>query len=148
MENFTGGYALRDGALVTGLEPNVPQQVVAVDDLGVIAALAFGRPHEWIGRVVDLAGDELTPAQMAAAIADAIRRPLPYVKVPIDTIRQASEDFAFASTWLNERGYRVDIPATRRIHPGLMDFRTWLDATGAAQITAFLDARRAGEKSP
>jgi uncharacterized protein YbjT (DUF2867 family) len=145
MENFTGGYALRDSALVMGLEPNVPQQVMAVDDVGVIAALAFGRPREWIGRVVDLAGDELTPAQMAAAIADAIGRPLAYVQIPIETIRQGSEDFAFANIWLNERGYRVDLPATRRIHPGLMDFRTWLDTTGTAQIKAFLDAQRAGE---
>jgi uncharacterized protein YbjT (DUF2867 family) len=145
MENFTGGYALRDSALVMGLEPNVPQQVMAVDDVGVIAALAFGQPREWIGRVVDLAGDELTPAQMAAAIADAIGRPLAYVQIPIETIRQVSEDFAFANIWLNERGYRVDLPATRRIHPGLMDFRTWLDTTGTAQIKAFLDAQRAGE---
>jgi uncharacterized protein YbjT (DUF2867 family) len=146
MENFTGGYALREGAMVTGLEPNVPQQVMAVDDVGAIAALAFGRPQEWIGRVVDLAGDELTPAQMAEAITGAIGRPLPYVQIPIDTIRQVSEDFAIANTWLNERGYRVVIPATRRIHPGLMDFCTWLDSTGAARIAAFLDNERAGEK--
>ena len=82
---------------------------------------------------------------MAAAIADAIGRPLAYVQIPIETIRQVSEDFAFANIWLNERGYRVDLPATRRIHPGLMDFRTWLDTTGTAQIKAFLDAQRAGE---
>ncbi|GAA1281234.1 NmrA/HSCARG family protein [Pseudonocardia aurantiaca] len=146
MENFTGGYYLREGAMVTALEPNVPQQVIAVDDVGAIAALAFGRPQEWIGRVVDLAGDELTPVQISAAIAAAIGRPLPYVQIPIDTIRQVSEDIAVANTWLNERGYRVDIPATRRIHPGVMDFRTWLDTTGAARITAFLDTQRAGEK--
>lgn len=142
MENFTGGYALRNGNLSTGLAPDVPQQIIAVDDVGAITALAFSRPKEWIGRAVSLAGDELTPVRIASAIGKALGIPLPYVQIPIDAIRALSEDFAYANEWLNERGYRADIPATRRIHPGLTDFRTWLESTGAARIAAFLDAER------
>ncbi|WP_156056056.1 hypothetical protein [Streptosporangium roseum] len=41
-----------------------------------------------------------------------------------------------------ERGYRADIPATRRIHPATVDFRTWLERTGAARISAFPDSAR------
>jgi hypothetical protein len=53
--------------------------------------------------------------------------------------RSLSEDFAYANQWLNERGYRADIPAA-------LDFRTWLERTGAAQISAFPDsARTAGQ---
>lgn len=144
MENFTGGYALSGGALSMGLAPDVPQQIIAVDDVGAIAALAFGSPDEWIGRAVDLAGDELTPTQIASAIATAIGRPLPYLPIPIETIRQVSEDFAFSNEWLNEFGYRTDVLATRRIHPGLLDFRSWLDSTGAALIKAFLDTAATG----
>ncbi len=140
MENFTGGYALRNGNLSTGLAPQVPQQIMAV------AALAFSRPKEWIGRAVSLAGDELTPVQIAAAIGKALGIPLPYVQVPIDAIRALSEDFAYANEWLNAPGYRADIPATRKIHPAAMDFGTWLERTGASQIAVFLDsARTAGQ---
>ncbi|WP_211786368.1 NmrA/HSCARG family protein [Kitasatospora viridis] len=138
MENFTGGYALQGGALATALAPEVPQQVMAVDDVGFVTALAFSRPEDWIGREVALAGDELTPTQIAAAIGDALGRPLPYVRIPIGAIRALSEDFAFANEWLNERGYRADISATRRIHPGTMSFASWLDREGAARIAAFL----------
>ncbi|WP_225102414.1 NmrA family NAD(P)-binding protein [Streptomyces sp. CoH27] len=67
MENSTGGYALRNGNLSTGLAPEVPHQIMAVDDAGAVAALAFSRPKKWIGREVSLAGDELTPVQIAAA---------------------------------------------------------------------------------
>jgi uncharacterized protein YbjT (DUF2867 family) len=122
--------------------PDVPQQIMAVDDVGVFAALAFARPQEWIGRQIELAGDWLTPLQIAAAIAEEIGRPLPYVQIPIETVRQVSADFAFANEWLNAGGYQADISAVRQIHPGLMDLRTWLARTGGAQISAFLAAQQ------
>jgi len=143
MENYTGEYALQGGNLVSGIAPDVPLQITAVDDVGFVTALAFSRPQEWIGRHMALAGDELTPVQIAAHIETAIGRPLPYAQIPIETIRAVNEQFAFAHEWLNERGYRADITATRRIHPAAMDFRTWLERTGAAQITAFLNAQDA-----
>lgn len=146
MENFTGGYALQNGNLSTGLAPDTTQQIMAVDDVGAVTALAFSHPKEWIGRAVSLAADELTPVQVAAAIGKALGMSLPYVQIPIEAIRALSEDFAYANEWLNERGYRADIAATRRIHPAAMDFSTWLERTGAAQISAFLDsARTAGQ---
>ncbi|MCO5974513.1 NmrA/HSCARG family protein [Actinoallomurus soli] len=145
MENFTGGYALQSGNLATGLAPDTAQQLMAVDDVGFIAELAFSHPGEWIGREVSLAADELTPVQVAAAVGEALGTPLPYVQIPIETIRAVSEDFAYANEWLNERGYRADIAATRRIHPAAMDFATWLERTGAAQISAFLAPAPAGD---
>jgi uncharacterized protein YbjT (DUF2867 family) len=115
-----------------------------VDDVAAFVAMAFAEPHEWIGRTEDLAGDELTPVDIAAAISAATGRDLPYERIPIDAIRQVSEDFAHANEWLNERGYRADVAATRRLHPGLLDLRAWLAATGAALITAFLDGGSPG----
>ncbi|MCX5409784.1 NmrA family NAD(P)-binding protein [Streptomyces sp. NBC_00335] len=142
MENFTGGYALRNGNLSTGLAPEIPQQVVAVDDVGAVAALAFSRPEEWIGQAVSLAGDELAPVQIAAAIGQELGISLPYVQIPIEAIRTLSTDFAYANEWLNHIGYRADIAATRKIHPAAMDLRSWLKRTGASQIAAFLESMR------
>jgi uncharacterized protein YbjT (DUF2867 family) len=143
MENYTGAYHLHDGAVTTAFEPAVPQQLMAVDDVGHFAALAFARPQEWIGRAVDLAGDELTPLEITAAISEAIGRPLPYVQLPIEVIARAGQEFAFAYTWLNERGWRADVSFARALHPGLMDLRTWLARTGAARIGGFLSAQSA-----
>ncbi|MFI6921013.1 NmrA family NAD(P)-binding protein [Nonomuraea spiralis] len=141
MENYTGSYHLHDGAVATAFAADVPQQIMAVDDVGAFAAPAFAHPGEWIGRAVDLAGDEPTPRRIAALISEAIGRPLPYVQIPIEVIAQAGEEFAVACTWLNERGYRADVAFTRALHPGLMDLRTWLERTGAARIADFLAAR-------
>ncbi|GAA5056359.1 uncharacterized protein YbjT (DUF2867 family) [Thermocatellispora tengchongensis] len=141
MENYTGAYHLSDGAVTTAFAADVPQQIMAVDDVGAFTALAFAQPGEWIGRAVDLAGDELTPVQIAAAISEAIGRPLPYVQIPIEAIAAMDEELAFASTWLNERGWRADVAFTRALHPRLMDLRTWLERKGANQIASFLAAQ-------
>ncbi|MGW6500582.1 NmrA/HSCARG family protein [Nonomuraea angiospora] len=146
MENYTGAYHLHDGTVTTAFDPAVPQQIMAVDDVGAFAALAFAQPGEWIGRAVDLAGDELTPLQITEAISEAIDRPLPYVQLPIEAIAQVGEEFAFAYTWLNERGYRADVAFTRALHPGLMDLRTWLERTGAVRIAGFLAAQDTAEQ--
>ncbi|GII52083.1 NmrA family transcriptional regulator [Planotetraspora thailandica] len=146
MENYTGAYHLHDGTVATAFSADVPQQIMAVDDVGAFAALAFSRPDEWIGRAVDLAGDELTPRQIAADISASIDRPLPYIQIPIEAIAQAGAEFAYAYTWLNDRGYRADVAFTRALHPGLMDLRTWLQRTGAAQIAGFLAAQDTAEQ--
>ncbi|WP_205314762.1 NmrA/HSCARG family protein [Nonomuraea lactucae] len=146
MENYTGSYHLHDGTVATAFAADVPQQIMAVDDVGAFAALAFAQPGEWIGRAVDLAGDELTPRQIAAAISEGVGRPLPYVQIPIEAIAQLGAEFAYAYTWLNERGYRADVAFTRALHPGLMDLRTWLQRTGAAQIAGFLAAQDTAEQ--
>ncbi|ABW10908.1 NmrA family protein [Parafrankia sp. EAN1pec] len=146
MENYSAGYYLRDNAVTAPFAADVPQQVIAVDDVAALAASAFARPQEWIGRAIDVAGDELTPVQVTTAICEAIRQPLPYVQTPIETIRQVSEELAYAVEWQNERGWRADILTTRQIHPDLMDFRTWLAESGGTQISTFLATQRTGQQ--
>ncbi|WP_220039875.1 NmrA/HSCARG family protein [Nonomuraea aridisoli] len=146
MENYTGSYHLHDGTVAAAFAADVPQQIMAVDDVGAFTALAFAQPGDWIGRAVDLAGDELTPVRIAAAISEAVGRPLPYVQIPIEVIAQAGEEYAFAYTWLNERGYRADVSFARALHPGLIDLRTWLERTGAARIAGFLAAQDTAEQ--
>ncbi len=144
MENFSGGYYLRNGTLSTALKPDVPQQLIAVDDVGAFAELAFDQPERYIGTAIEIAGDELTPMQIAAAITRAIGKSLPYVQIPIETIRKVNMHAAIADEWFNDQGYQADIPALRELHPGLMNFSTWLDAGGAAKIQASVPGGRRG----
>ena len=46
------------------MDPDKPLQVIAVDDIGAFAALAFENPQEYIGLSLEIAGDELTEPQM------------------------------------------------------------------------------------
>ncbi|KAJ7623610.1 hypothetical protein FB45DRAFT_926227 [Roridomyces roridus] len=48
------------------LRPSTRLQFVAASDVGAVAALALQHPEEYLGRVVDVAGDALTPAELEA----------------------------------------------------------------------------------
>jgi len=132
MENF--GYA-RDaivgGTLAQPLDPAKPLQMVAVDDIGAFAALAFAQPAPWLGRAVDLAGDELTMPQAADVFGRVIGRPVRYEQAPMEYIRQAmGEENATMFTWFNDVGYTADIPALRALYPRLTTLEQWLRDNG------------------
>jgi uncharacterized protein YbjT (DUF2867 family) len=120
-----------DGELVVrlALSPTTPLQMLAVADIGVFAADAFERPDEYLGRAVALAGDELTGPQIAAVFAEHTGAPARFEEQPIEHVRAFSDDYARMFEWLNTHGYRADIPALRRQHPGLRTLRSWLAET-------------------
>ena len=53
------------GTLGQPLDPDKPLQQASVDDIGAFAAMAFEDPEGWLGREVDLAGDESTMVELA-----------------------------------------------------------------------------------
>jgi uncharacterized protein YbjT (DUF2867 family) len=69
MENWQRafGASIRDGQLQQPLSPATKLQMVAVDDIGAFAALAFEHPGNWKNRTYSLAGDELSMRQIAGA---------------------------------------------------------------------------------
>ncbi|WP_020575015.1 NmrA/HSCARG family protein [Actinopolymorpha alba] len=142
MENYVHPlFGLRDGQLMTALRPGVRQELIAVDDIGAFAAFAFADPDRYRGRAIDIAGDELTGPQIADAISRATGRSVPYVQIPIDVLRQTSEEAARGYEALNAKEESwVDVPALREEYPSLMDFETWLERTGAARIKELLAA--------
>ncbi|MBF6202939.1 NmrA family NAD(P)-binding protein [Streptomyces gardneri] len=122
-----------------------PMKVIALADIGDIAGLVFADPDRFHGRVLELAGDALTPHAAAAAISAATGHPVRYQE-----IGEADADalgVAIGNTWRLLRrtgGWRADIEEIREIHPGLRTFDTWLAETGAAQIKAVLESEKAG----
>src|SRR5919202_1143042 len=68
MQNWEGMREhILSGTLAQPLDPDKTFQQVAVEDVGAFATMAFERPDEWIGREVDLAGDEQTMPEIAEA---------------------------------------------------------------------------------
>ncbi|MFF0487550.1 NmrA family NAD(P)-binding protein [Nocardia sp. NPDC004068] len=146
MENYLARDTPIDG-IVDGVhrhvfDPEGPMQVIAVDDIGAIAAAALTDPDRFHGRVLELAGDELTPVAAAAAIAAATGHPVRYHQLTDDELGPLGP--LIASVLALVRGgarWHADIPALRAIHPGLRTFDAWLAETGAAQLKSLL-ARR------
>jgi uncharacterized protein YbjT (DUF2867 family) len=116
----------------SAIQPDVTMGLIAADDIGAFAALAFEHPDEYLGKTIEIAGDVLTPPQIAAAIRRATGRSIRYAQIPIATVQQQDPKVAGAIDFLNQVGYTTDIAALRRQHPGLMDFDTWLEKEGKA----------------
>ncbi len=125
---------LEDGKLVyrRGLAPGTRLQMIASRDIGFFAAAAFADRENSVGAKIEIAGDELTGDQIAAAFERHTGIPARYEPVSIDELRRVSEWQATAYSWLNGIGYSADIPALRARHPGLLTLEGWLARTGWA----------------
>ena len=117
---------LLKGTWSFGLPPEVPLQMIAVDDIGAFVALAFDHPDEWLGRALELAGDELTGPQTVGKLSAALGREVRYNPVPVEEIAKQDAEWASMLEWFIAYGYKADIPALRELYPPLHDFDQWL----------------------
>lgn len=134
MENLSayGGPRLVDGTLILrqALRPDRTLQMIAVDDIGAFAALAFDNPADYLGAQLELAGDELTGPQMAALFGELDGKPARFEEQPLGEIRDFSDDLAAMYEFFNADGYQADIENLRTRHPGLQSLRTWATQGG------------------
>jgi uncharacterized protein YbjT (DUF2867 family) len=137
MDTLIDPYYVRpDNTFAMAVHGDVTIGMIATDDIGAFATLAFEHSEAYVGQTIELSGDVLTPLQVAAALTQAVERPIAYVQVPIETVRQQSERIARSIDYLNERGYNRDLTELRRQHPGLMSFATWLEKEGKAKLAS------------
>jgi uncharacterized protein YbjT (DUF2867 family) len=127
-------YGVPNGSFAIAFKPDVAIGLIAADDIGAFAALAFEHPDDYLGRTIEIAGDALTPPQVAAAISSASGRSIAYVQISIESVQQENAKIARAFEFLNQVGYTTDIAALRRQHPGLMDIETWLEKEGKPKL--------------
>ncbi len=122
---------LENGTLAQPLDPDKPFQQINAEDIGVFAVLAFENPDEWLGREVDLAGDELTMPEMAETLSQVTGREISCYQVPWNQFReQRGEEIAIMYEWFNEVGYEADIMALRSEYPELTDLERYLHDHG------------------
>ncbi|MET9361213.1 NmrA/HSCARG family protein [Streptomyces sp. NPDC006632] len=121
------GPQWQDGELVLTLavDPRTRLQMIAPQDIGAIAAEAFDTPDEYLGRTVEIAGDELTGPQMAGVFARVAGRPVRFAPTPIERIRAHSEEMAAMFDWFDTVGFRADVEALRARYPRMTTLADW-----------------------
>jgi uncharacterized protein YbjT (DUF2867 family) len=137
MEDIIGPrFGVPGGTFASPILPDVAIYLIAIDDIGAFVSLAFDNPDEYLGKTIEIAGDALTPPQVAIAISRALGHSMPYVQVPIETIRQQNADVAHVYDFVNAGDLQADVSLLRQRYPDLMDFSTWLDKDGKALLQA------------
>ena len=113
-----------DLALSTPFTAGAHLPLVALDDVGALAALAATRPGEFAGRAFDVAGDTQTPLDIAARLTAALGEPVRYEEVQVEGIFVYQE----ASTQVH------DVEWLRGVYPRLHTFSSWLEEGGGLEL--------------
>ena len=141
MEDFTSpARFFQNGSLNVPWHDDLVMQLIAIDDIGAFAALAFANPEGYLGKAMEITGDKLTAPQIADALSTSAGRPVPHTQVPLQTLWEHAPQAAKVFTWASERYYDTDLAPLRQAHPGLLDFSTWLNRSGKARLLAHLQS--------
>jgi uncharacterized protein YbjT (DUF2867 family) len=99
-------------------------QMIAIDDIGTWVARAFADPESFIGKSAEIAGDELTRAQVLAVFKTHVW----FSRVPIPSLllRRLPGDVLKMFDWFGREGYHADIPVLRKHQPGLLTLEQWI----------------------
>lgn len=136
MDNYNWQRAAISNGTFTGfgLRSEKTIQLIAVEDIGAFATLAFEHPQVYLGKTIEIAGDELTEMQIAAALTRVIGRPVQLAAPQMPEGAAPSPEQLAMFTFFNGQGYDADVPALRQIYPALHTFEQWLHLTGWANL--------------
>ncbi|KUJ66824.1 NmrA family transcriptional regulator [Streptomyces albus subsp. albus] len=108
------------------LDPDTSLQMIAGMDIGRIAADAFDKPAEFIGKKIEIAGDERTVREIAEVLTKIDGIPTRFERQSIEALRAGAGEVANMFAWINERGFQADIATLRGRYPDLLTLEAWL----------------------
>jgi uncharacterized protein YbjT (DUF2867 family) len=121
---------IRAGKIVSPFSLATRMQQISVVDIGRFTALAFSEPEQWLGRSLDIVGDEYTMKELLHLFSEITQKPINLVQVPWQEHEKAQgKDMAMMDRWINETGYHVDIKAVRSELPGMLTLKEYLQKT-------------------
>jgi uncharacterized protein YbjT (DUF2867 family) len=127
-DNLLGGLdEVRGGVLELAIPADVALQQLSRSDLGQFVAAIFDDPQRHVGARIDIASDDPTPADMAAALSDRLGREVRLRTVEPDQI--GSADMRAMFRFLSETGYAADLTSLHAIYPQVrwQTFAQWVD---------------------
>ena len=119
MENammFTGEQ-MKQGVYATPLAPTRKLAQIALADIGAVAVSVLENPARYAGKRYDLAGDEVSGNDAVEILSRVTGKKFNYFQVPMENIKQMSEDMAIMYAWFEKVGYSVDRAALAKEFP-------------------------------
>lgn len=135
MEEFWKKYtrpSILKGSFPFSIQSDRPLHLIATKDMGRVAAYVMKHPSKYINREIELAGDILTPKQMAEEFSRVQGKTVVYKEVPpwifLLLLRKSLFDLI---QWYRNAGYQADVEYLRNYEfPGLLTtFLEFLEQT-------------------
>lgn len=135
MENFSFlAPSVEQGQIVLRipLPDGIPLQLVAVHDIGRISAALLLGTAEAPGGTIEIAGDELTGSQIAAAFGEHAGLPARYEALPLHVLDDNPDTRAMFRWFAETPAFQADIEAVKVIEPTVWDLPAWIRSSGWA----------------
>jgi uncharacterized protein YbjT (DUF2867 family) len=135
------GMGLDKDTFTFFLHPDQIGQMIAVQDIGKIAAAIFSNPKGFAGRTIEIAGDELSGKELQESLSRAAGRAITYSRFPESLLAQ--DRFLGHLADLVDDGRlagRADIAALKHEFGHLLSFDEWLAGPGKSLFEAALSA--------
>ncbi|MGW4462274.1 NmrA/HSCARG family protein [Micromonospora sp. NPDC004704] len=133
MDNFTYmGPSVENGEIVLRmpLPDHIGLQLIAVRDIGEISAPFLLGAADALGGAIEIAGDERTGSQIAAAFGEHAGLPARYEALPLQALGDNPDMQAMFRWFAETPAYQADIRAVKAIAPNAWDLPTWLRSSG------------------
>lgn len=128
-DNFTPDFFGR--AMASWIEMSLKGkklQFIACSDIGKFGARALLYPEEYKGRMISLAGDDLTYEEIAGTFKEVTGGTLPTTwRLLAGIIMWIVKDINLMFKWFQDHQYSADIEALRKELPELKTWKTWLE---------------------
>jgi uncharacterized protein YbjT (DUF2867 family) len=112
--------------LAGSLRADVRFPMLAVDDLGWVAAEALTNPQRWQNTKINLAGDALTVDEMKATYQQITGRKPKSWRIPAFVMRRIAPEFSQQLAWHNHVNFSFGSEALRRVRPTASNLATFL----------------------
>ena len=101
-----------------------PVQMIAVEDIGKWVAHMFLNKSQYLGKAVEISGDEVTFDKMINAYQKVYRKKLWSIKLPYALFSKG--DLGKMVVWINKHGYQADLKANREAIPELLTYEQFI----------------------
>ncbi len=131
MDEFANPKSIRfiTGMLNLYLPENKMFQLISIQDIGKFVAIVIDNPGKYVGKELEIAGDNLTLDKVFEKIEKVSHKKLSPMKVPGFVKYLLPKIMRQMFTFYAEDGWRADISLLKKENPELLTFEDWLKTT-------------------
>ncbi|KAF1983284.1 NAD(P)-binding protein [Aulographum hederae CBS 113979] len=129
MDNFVPGFQGKGFSTCWKVAlKGKPLQLIAVSDIGRIAALCFLSPSTYKSQYISLAGADISWDEAAATFKQKFGGDMPLTFEFVGhAFLWAVAEMGTMMKWFYDEGYGADIKKVKEMHPGLLGWGEWLE---------------------
>jgi uncharacterized protein YbjT (DUF2867 family) len=116
------------------LGPATPYHLLAVDDIGGVAAAVFAESERFIGRKINLAGDTSSVPELKIAYREVTGKNPKRLKFPVWLCRMINKEFVCQLEWQRAGGWTFGTEEARAVYPGMASFQDFLVQHGVKNL--------------